>query len=136
MSKSGRVSSWLFLATLSILDRTLNHIARLSRPLPSIPLLHQPPPSQAMRRPAPHALFMLLFRIFFRVRSAFASPTNTFNVFETGDELEEKPGSTGFWLKLLLSCGLVVTGGIFAGYGSRHLEYALLNSPVFFCPAG
>ena len=27
----------------------------------------------------------------------------------------EDPGSTGFWLKLLISCALVLIGGVFAG---------------------
>ncbi|KAH8111452.1 DUF21-domain-containing protein [Phellopilus nigrolimitatus] len=31
------------------------------------------------------------------------------------EEPEETPGSSGFWIKLILSCGLVLLGGVFAG---------------------
>ena len=40
-----------------------------------------------------------------------ASPTARIAV----EEPEEEPGSSGFWMKLLFSCMLVLLGGVFAG---------------------
>ncbi|KAI5118662.1 hypothetical protein M0805_001035 [Coniferiporia weirii] len=65
-----------------------------------------------MRRASSHAVILSICRAFFKLGNVVASPT--LKAFG-GEEPDEEPGSTGFWMKLLFSCGLVLMGGVFAG---------------------
>lgn len=60
--------------------------------------------------------------------SPYASAVDT-------EDPEEEPGSTGFWLKLLLSAGLVLAGGVFAGCVGLYIgDQPLLTSEnICFC---
>lgn len=42
--------------------------------------------------------------------------TAVVRTFEEGDEPEEQPGSSGFWLKIGISGLFIVLGGFFAGW--------------------
>lgn len=70
-----------------------------------------------MPRTASNVVILALWRGVSRIASVYASPTiSTLSGVEgAGNEPEEKPGSSGFWLKLVISCGLVLAGGVFAG---------------------
>ena len=72
-----------------------------------------------MRQLASHALLVSLCRALFKLGSVYASPT-VHSVKDHVAMLEEDvhgetPGSTAFWIKLLVSCLLVLAGGVFAG---------------------
>jgi metal transporter CNNM len=51
----------------------------------------------------------------FLTRTAFASPYFKFRNTLL-DEGSAEPGSSEFWTKLVISVGLVLAGGVFAGY--------------------
>ena len=58
---------------------------------------------------------MLIPLITSAVRYANGSPYTIFNAVPTEEE-GEGPDSAEFWYKVLLSVGLVLLGGVFAGY--------------------
>lgn len=69
-----------------------------------------------MRRSSTHVTYLQVLRLLFKLGGALAGPTSKFKMFEIADNgPDEEPGSTTFWLKVLLSLGLVVAGGVFAG---------------------
>ena len=81
-------------------------------------------------RPLSHALVLALFRAVSKLHSAYAYPSlrrgtvdlnNGYPLyaFMKGDEPSEEPGSVGFWSQLFISIGLVLAGGVFAGYVER-----------------
>lgn len=59
---------------------------------------------------------MLIPLIASAVRYANASPYSVFNNVPTPDVEGESPDSAEFWYKVVLSIGLVLLGGVFAGY--------------------
>ena len=52
--------------------------------------------------------------LIFLLRTTFASPYFRNNA--PIEELPAEPGSSEFWTKLLVSVGLVLAGGVFAGF--------------------
>jgi hypothetical protein len=65
--------------------------------------------SSASRTRSNRAVIGLMFII---SRFVHASPIFTF----AGEEPDEPVGSTQFWWKIIVSMGLVLLGGAFAGY--------------------
>ena len=74
-----------------------------------------------------YALVLALFRALSKLHNAYAAPSTTqaslglpneylARVSATDDEPEAEPGSAKFWIFLLISAGLVLAGGVFAGY--------------------
>ncbi|PAV21673.1 hypothetical protein PNOK_0163000 [Pyrrhoderma noxium] len=63
------------------------------------------------RRVSSHIAVLSVVRALYKVGNVVASPTARIAV----EEPEEEPGSSGFWMKLLFSCMLVLLGGVFAG---------------------
>lgn len=54
--------------------------------------------------------------LLFLLRAALATPFS--KILNTNDPVEgppAEPGSTEFWSKMLISTGLVLAGGVFAG---------------------
>ena len=66
------------------------------------------------RRLSSHIAVLSVVRALYKVGNVVASPSAHVAV----EEPEEEPGSSGFWMKLLFSCMLVLLGGVFAGYVS------------------
>ncbi|KAL5495799.1 hypothetical protein ACEPAI_1263 [Sanghuangporus weigelae] len=69
------------------------------------------------RRTSSHLVLLSLFRALHGLGRVVSTPTLQVRMVSTfaGGESEEEPGSTGFWMKLLFSCILVLLGGVFAG---------------------
>ena len=65
-----------------------------------------------MPLPAPRLSFLFLFLSFSIVS---ASPAAIVHAAGASDEKGEPPGSSAFWYKLIVSVGLVLLGGVFAG---------------------
>ena len=59
-----------------------------------------------------------LFYLLKPVVMVYASPFLFYaaTVPDAGEEPEVEPGSTNFWFHIVVSLGLVVLGGVFAGY--------------------
>ena len=68
-----------------------------------------------MPRTTSHLAVFTLVRALHKLGTVLARPSGPHRFIAEADEPEEEPGSTGFWLKLLLSSGLVLLGGVFAG---------------------
>lgn len=68
-----------------------------------------------MSRARSHLALYTLLRALHQLSNVFARPSGSFRIAASEEEPDEQPGSTGFWLKLLLSSGLVLLGGVFAG---------------------
>jgi hypothetical protein len=81
-------------------------------------------------RPLSHAVVLAFFRAVSKIHSAYASPSLRRGsqeaypayAFAVAEEPVEEPGSIDFWTHILISGGLVVSGGVFAGY--VHCSYA------------
>ncbi|THH10582.1 hypothetical protein EW145_g1236 [Phellinidium pouzarii] len=67
-----------------------------------------------MPRASSHFVALSIARALYKLGSVVASPALR-TATTTVSVAPEEPGSTTFWVKLLLSCGLVLLGGVFAG---------------------
>lgn len=115
-ARDGRVANVLKLSSLAFLRTSLSSSATSAahsfNPSPLLFLsLSKSLFIHSMRRRAT-ATFITLPRLIFKLVAA--SPTATMLELPT-EEGGEAPGSSAFWYKLVISIGLVLLGGIFAG---------------------
>lgn len=84
------------------------------------------PPATTMPRRVTEVAVVPLLRLLWNLALANASPMLTLAAAD--DEPDEKPGSAGFWVKLLVSIGLVLSGGVFAGCAISYDYTASVSS--------